>query len=97
MRDLPVPAARITSVDGTAGIDEILRVAADSDRTRLLVRDGDTVLGSVHARDAMVTRARGRTTSAHDLARPVPELGEDTTVSYTIDVLLSRFLQPQTA
>ncbi|MFF4250277.1 hypothetical protein ACFY1L_03600 [Streptomyces sp. NPDC001663] len=72
VRDLRVPAARITSVDGTAGIDEILRVAADSDRTRLLVR-------------------------AHDLARPVPELGEDTTVSYAIDVLLSRFLQPQTA
>ncbi len=34
-----VPAAEITSVDATADIDEILRVAADSDRTRLLVRE----------------------------------------------------------
>ena len=123
VRELRVPAAVITSVDGGAGIEEILRVAADSDRTRLLVREAETVLGSVHARDALVARAQGRTTDARGLARPVPELGEDTTVSdaievlrrrraslavvrdgtgrltglVTLDDLLSRFLQPQTA
>jgi CBS domain containing-hemolysin-like protein len=121
--DLQVPAARITSVEGSADVDTVLRVAAGSDRTRLLVRDGDTVLGSLHARDAMVARARNRTTSARRLARPVPELAGNTTVAEAIDVLrrhraslavvrdekgdltgmvtlddlLSRFLQPETA
>ncbi|NEC80757.1 HlyC/CorC family transporter, partial [Streptomyces sp. SID7958] len=59
---LAVPAADIVSVDGGAGVDELLRVAADHDRTRLLVREGGAVLGSVHARDALVARARGRVT-----------------------------------
>ncbi|MFD7439295.1 hemolysin family protein [Streptomyces sp. NPDC059861] len=82
-----VPAAEITSVDGAAGIDDILRVATESDRTRLLVRDNGAVLGSVHARDALVARAQGRSTSARDLARPVPELTADTTVADAIDLL----------
>lgn len=123
VRELRVPAAGITSVDGGAGLDEILRLAADHGRTRLLVRDHDTVLGSVHARDAVVARARGRTVTARALARPVPELTEDATVAEAIDLLrrrraslavvldtsgrltgmvslddlLARFLQPQTA
>jgi CBS domain containing-hemolysin-like protein len=85
--DLAVPAAEITSVDADAGTEDILRTAADHDRTRLLVRDRGTVLGSVHARDALVAWARGRTTTARTLARPVPELTEDTTVADAIDVL----------
>lgn len=88
--DLQVPAARITSVNGTADAEEVLRVAAGSDRTRLLVLDGDTVLGSVHARDALVARARGRAADARQLARPVPELIMDTTVADAIDVLRDR-------
>ncbi|MET9166739.1 hemolysin family protein [Streptomyces cellulosae] len=121
--DLMVPAAEITSVDGDTGIDDILRTAAHHDRTRLLVRDGSTVLGSLHARDALVARARGRTVSARALARPVPELTADATVADAIDLLrrhraslalvrddtgrltglvslddlLARYLQPQTA
>ncbi|MGV9940720.1 hemolysin family protein [Streptomyces sp. NPDC003401] len=90
VRELQVPADGITSVDGGAGLDEILRVAADRGRTRLLVREDDTVLGSVHARDAVVARARGRTTSARALARPVPELTEDATVADAIDLLRRR-------
>ncbi len=70
VRELQVPAADITSVDGGADVDEILRLAADRDRTRLLVREHDTVLGSVHARDAVVARAQGRTTSARALPWP---------------------------
>ncbi|GAA5020434.1 hemolysin family protein [Streptomyces siamensis] len=123
VRELRIPAADITSVDGGADIAEILRVAADSDRTRLLVHEDGVVLGSVHARDALVARARGRATSARGLARPVPELGEETTVGdaiellrrrraslavvrdesgrltgmVSLDDLLARFLQPQTA
>ncbi|MFJ4689507.1 hemolysin family protein [Streptomyces sp. NPDC088789] len=120
---LQIPAGEITSVDADAGIETVLRVASASDRTRLLVRDGTTVLGSIHARDALVARAQGRTADARALARPVPELTADTTVADAIDLLrsrraslgvvrdgsgrltgmvslddlLSRFLQPQTA
>ncbi|MER6672888.1 hemolysin family protein [Streptomyces sp. NPDC000983] len=120
---LRIPAERITSVTGDADVEEILRVAAASDRTRLLVRDGDVFIGSVHARDALVARAQGRTANARALARPVPETAEDTTVAdaiellrgrratlavvrdasgrvtgmVSLDDLLARFLQPQTA
>ncbi|MET7295849.1 hemolysin family protein [Streptomyces griseoloalbus] len=92
VRELQVPASEIISVDGGADLDEILRVAAAHDRTRLLVREQDAVLGSVHARDAVVARARagGRVTSARALARPVPELPEDATVADAIDLLRRR-------
>ncbi|WP_171117044.1 MULTISPECIES: hemolysin family protein [Streptomyces] len=85
--DLQVPAAEITSVDGDASVDDILRTAADHDRTRLLVREGGTVLGSLHARDALVVRAQGRTVTARALVRPVPELTGDATVADAIDLL----------
>ncbi|WP_407109868.1 hemolysin family protein [Streptomyces sp. DSM 116494] len=88
--ELRVPAAEIVWVDGGAGLDEILRVAADRDRTRLLVREHDTVLGSVHARDAVVARSQGRAASARALARPVPVLTEDATVAEAIDLLRRR-------
>ncbi|MFI1482407.1 hemolysin family protein [Streptomyces sp. NPDC020747] len=88
--DLQVPAAEIVSVGGTADVDEILRVAADSDRTRLLVRDEAAVIGSVHTRDALVARAQGRAISARELARPVPEMGQGATVADAIDVLRGR-------
>ncbi|KUL43765.1 hypothetical protein ADL12_06755 [Streptomyces regalis] len=73
---LQVPAAEITSVDGGADADELLRQGADRGRTRLLVCEHGTVLGSVHARDA--------------LARPVPELTEGTTVADAISLLRQR-------
>lgn len=90
IRELRVPAAEIVWVDGGAGLDEILRVAASRGRTRLLVREHDTVLGSVHARDAVVARAQGRATSARALARPVPGLTEEATVAEAIDLLRRR-------
>lgn len=85
--DLLIPAAEITSVDGDAGIDDILRLAAEHDRTRLLVQEAGTVLGSVHARDALVARARARATNARALARPVPEVTRETTVADAIELL----------
>ena len=85
--DLVIPAADITSVSGTADLDTVLRTAADHDRTRMLVREDDRVLGSLHARDALVARAQGRTATARALARPVPELTEDTKVADAIDLL----------
>ncbi len=90
VRGLQVPAEEITAVDGDAGLDEILRTATGSDRTRLLVRENGTVLGSVHARDALVARAQGRAATARALARPVPELPDGTTVADAIDVLRRR-------
>ncbi|MFE9724806.1 hemolysin family protein [Streptomyces sp. NPDC005794] len=90
VRDLQVPAAGITAIDARADADQILRRAAESDRTRLLVREDGDVLGSVHARDVLVARAQGRATSAGALARPVPELTEDTTVADAIELLRRR-------
>jgi CBS domain containing-hemolysin-like protein len=87
---LQIPAARITSVDAGAGLDEILRVAATSGRTRLLVRSEGAFVGSVHARDAVVARSRGRVTDARALARPVPELTGEATVADAIDLLRRR-------
>ncbi|MEU9579753.1 hemolysin family protein [Streptomyces chilikensis] len=85
--ELQVPTSRITSVDAGADVDEILRVAAASGRTRLLVRARDSFTGSVHARDAMVARSRGRVTDARALACPVPELPGHATVADAIDLL----------
>ncbi|MFJ8057466.1 hemolysin family protein [Streptomyces sp. NPDC096142] len=88
--DLQVPTARITSVDAGAEVDAVLATAAAHDRNRLLVRDGDRVIGSVHARDALIARTRGRTVTARDLARPVPELTNQDTISHAIEQLRQR-------
>ncbi|MFD9438993.1 hemolysin family protein [Streptomyces sp. NPDC060006] len=87
VRDLQVPAERIASVAPEDAVEAVLQVSGDSNRTRLLVRDGGTVLGSVHARDALIARSRGRTASARDLARPVPELAPDDTLAHAVDQL----------
>ncbi|MEV6542527.1 hemolysin family protein [Streptomyces sp. NPDC051665] len=87
---LQVPAGRINSVPADAGVDEILALAAEHDRSRLLVRDGTSVVGSVHARDALIARTRGRTVTARDLARPIPELTEQDTISHAIEQLRQR-------
>lgn len=98
--DLQTAASQITSVAADARIDEILEVAAASDRTRLLVTDGATVIGSVHVRDALVARAgsragagdrtRGRALTARELACPVPEFTADDTVAHAVEELRRR-------
>ncbi|MGA5327149.1 hemolysin family protein [Streptomyces griseoincarnatus] len=90
VRDLQIPAAAITTVEADADAEQILALATASDRTRLLVREGDVVLGSVHARDVLVARSQGRPTTARALARPVPELREETTVAEAIELLRRR-------
>ncbi|MGW4306053.1 hemolysin family protein [Streptomyces californicus] len=87
---LRIPVERIVTVPADAGLDRILATAADADRTRLLVRDGEEVLGSVHARDALVARAGGRDVLARSLARPVPELTPDATVAHAVEQLRER-------
>ncbi|NJQ02812.1 hemolysin family protein [Streptomyces zingiberis] len=88
--DLQIPAGRIISVPAGAGLDELLATAAEHDRSRLLVRDGPLVVGSVHARDALVARGRGRTVTARELACPVPELTVGDTVGHAIEQLRRR-------
>ncbi|MEU1511101.1 hemolysin family protein [Streptomyces sp. NPDC005811] len=88
--DLRVPAERIISVPAGADVDTVLAIAAAHARNRLLVRDGERVVGSVHARDALVARARGRNVTARDLACPVPELTERDTVGHAIEELRRR-------
>ncbi|WP_151484843.1 hemolysin family protein [Streptomyces albicerus] len=85
--DLQVPAEQITSVPAEAGVDDILATAAAHDRSRLLVRDGPLVVGSVHTRDALIARARGRALTARELARPVPELAAHDTLGHAIEQL----------
>ncbi|MFX4291876.1 hemolysin family protein [Streptomyces bohaiensis] len=87
IRSLLVPVDRIVSVSGTADANGILSAASASDHTRLLVRDGDRIVGSVHARDAIVARAEGREITAGDLARPVPRLTADDTVEHAVEQL----------
>ncbi|MBB1242699.1 HlyC/CorC family transporter [Streptomyces durbertensis] len=97
---LMVPAARIAAVPASADVEEVLATAARHDLTRLLVvGDGDapgggaptTVLGSVHVRDAMVARHRGRAAArAATLARPVPELRAADTAADAIEQLRQR-------
>ncbi|MGW1202299.1 hemolysin family protein [Streptomyces cyaneofuscatus] len=88
--ELAIPAERIVTVPADADLDRILAVATAAGRTRLLVRDGERVLGSVHARDALVARAAGREASARDLARPVPELAPDETAAHAVERLRER-------
>lgn len=87
IQSLLVPAERIISVPPGADIATMLAVAAASDHTRLLVRDGDRILGSVHVRDAMVARAHGEQATAGSLARPVPALTGDDTVAHAVEQL----------
>lgn len=88
--DVLIPASEIISVPAEAGLDAVLATAAEHDRNRLLVRDGSAVTGSVHARDALIARRRGRTTTARALARPIPELNTRDTVGHAIEVLRQR-------
>ncbi|GAA2529910.1 MULTISPECIES: hemolysin family protein [Streptomyces] len=85
--ELQTRAADIVTVTADADLDAILAKATAADRSRLLVRDGETILGSLHARDALVARTRGRIVTARQLARPVPELNGTDSVSHAVEQL----------
>lgn len=98
---IQVPAARIAQVPAGADADAILATAAASGHSRLLVHEGASttplpglpsvrILGSVHARDAIVARARGRRVTARELASPVPELTAEDTVSHAVEQMRQR-------
>ncbi|GAA4771338.1 MULTISPECIES: hemolysin family protein [Streptomyces] len=84
---LQTPAADIAMVPAGAGAEEVLAAATAADRSRLLVHDGDRILGSVHTRDALVARSGGRAVTARRLARPVPELSAADSVSHAVEQL----------
>ncbi|MGB8939233.1 MAG: hemolysin family protein [Streptomyces sp.] len=88
--DLQTPVGQIISVPAHASIDDVLAAAAHHDRSRLLVLDGPLVVGSVHARDALIARARGRVISAAEIARPVPNFDAQDTVGDAIEQLRER-------
>ncbi|MFD8565831.1 hemolysin family protein [Streptomyces sp. NPDC059639] len=88
--ELQIPAAQIASVPADADTAAILATASQHDRSRLLVRDGSLAVGSVHARDALIARARERAVTARELARPVPELLATDTVGHAIEQLRQR-------
>ncbi|ATW47223.1 hemolysin family protein [Streptomyces peucetius] len=85
--ELQTLADDIVTVPAEADTDAILARATEADRSRLLVVDGDAVLGSVHARDVLVARTRGRAVTARELVRPVPELRTDASVSHALEEL----------
>ncbi|MBB1243372.1 HlyC/CorC family transporter [Streptomyces durbertensis] len=85
--DLGVPASEIVTVPADADVEAILATATTAGRARLLVTDGAEVLGSVHARDALVARARERAATARGLARPVPELRGTDSLSHAVEQL----------
>ncbi|MFF3286025.1 hemolysin family protein [Streptomyces sp. NPDC003023] len=85
--EIQTPADDIVTVPADAELDAILTTATQADRSRLLVVDGDTVLGSVHTRDVLVARTRDRVVTARELVRPVPELRTNASVSHALEQL----------
>ncbi len=67
------PRQAVVSVDATATVDELERLAVDTGRSRLVVYDGDLdhPVGVVHVRDLLTLRRPRGTTTAADLATPV--------------------------
>lgn len=68
------PRREIVSVPADAGVDEIERVASESGRSRIVVREGDLdhVPGVVHVKDLLALDDAARsTTTARSLLRPV--------------------------
>ncbi|NLU84550.1 hemolysin family protein [Rhodococcus sp. HNM0569] len=68
VREVMRPGARPSGVDVTASIDAIRREADRSGHLRLVVRDGERIVGVVHVRDALKADASA---TARELMRPV--------------------------
>ncbi|SEC00683.1 hemolysin family protein [Streptomyces sp. TLI_105] len=88
--ELQTVAADFVAVSADADLATVLECAADARRSRLLARETDRILGTVHARDALVAASRGRNAVARDLVRPVPELVGTDTVSHAVEQLRRR-------
>jgi CBS domain containing-hemolysin-like protein len=83
-----VPVDRIVGVDAGAGPQEVLDVASAHRRTRLVVRDGGgTIIGAVHAREALAGRGLDVPWTAGQMARPIASVSVDADLATAADVL----------
>jgi CBS domain containing-hemolysin-like protein len=74
------PRRDVVAVDATQPATEIGAVARSTGRSRIIVHEGDLdrVVGVVHVKDVLLLDPADRpTTTARDLARPVPATHED--------------------
>jgi magnesium and cobalt exporter, CNNM family len=68
------PHTAVSTVDADAGAEEIREITRRSGHLRLVVRDGEQLVGMVHVRDALTAPA---CTCARSLMRPVLTLSAD--------------------
>jgi CBS domain containing-hemolysin-like protein len=89
---LVVPVARIVTVAPSASPEEIVRTAARTGRLRLMLRGA--AAGEpprmVHVRDAYLARARGRRSTARELAHAVPVIPAGAPVAEAVATLRAR-------
>lgn len=82
--DLVVSGGEPVGVVADAGIEAIRAAAARSGHLRLVVRDGDDLVGAVHVRDAL---AAPSSSSARELMREVVTFDEQTPVYEALAVM----------
>ncbi|WP_129669530.1 CNNM domain-containing protein [Phytoactinopolyspora endophytica] len=83
-----VPVDRIVSVGADAGVQEVLDVAASRRRTRLVVRSSaGTILGTVHAREALAGRGLDSSWTAGEKARTIPSIPVDADLATAAEIL----------
>ena len=68
------PHTAVSTVGADAGADEIREITRRTGHLRLVVRDGEQLVGVVHVRDALTAQAQTR---ARSLMRPVLTLSAD--------------------
>lgn len=95
LSNAPVRLCRVTPRDELAEVhnrEQLTHLVEESKRPGLISETDSELLtvGSAHARDALIARTRGRTVTARDLARPIPELTEQDTISHAIEQLRRR-------
>ncbi|MEO5874384.1 MAG: hemolysin family protein [Streptosporangiaceae bacterium] len=86
--ELIIPIGEATSIRPDALPQTVIDKAVATGHTRLLLRaeNGD-VTGMVHAREAYLARAAGRTPEASATAHPVPVLAQDTPIADAVSIL----------
>ncbi|NEE01678.1 CNNM domain-containing protein [Phytoactinopolyspora halotolerans] len=83
-----VPLDRVVSVGADAGPQDVLDIATQRRHTRLVVRDASgTIIGAVHAREALAGRGVDAAWSAGAMARPIPSVSVDADLATAAEVL----------
>jgi CBS domain containing-hemolysin-like protein len=85
---LIVPIGEASSVAPDSLPQAVIDTATRTGHTRLLLRtESGEVTGLVHAREAYLARAAGKTCKAATMAHPVPVLAEETPVAEAVTAL----------